>query len=51
MAQYDALSPALIKKIQADLADGSYPNMAFPDEGIIRRQASSHATIWRPPFV
>ena len=51
MAQYEALSPALTKRIQADLASGSYPNMAFPDSRIIRRQPSSHATVWRPPFV
>ena len=51
MAQYEALSPALTKQIQEDLASGSYPDMAFPDAGVIRRQRSSHATLWRPPFV
>ena len=51
MAQYEALSPALTKQIELDLMHNTYPNMAFADSKVIRRHPSSHATVWRPPFV
>ena len=51
MAQYEALSPALSARIEQDLIQGTYPIAAFDDNKVIRRKPSSHATIWRPPFV
>ena len=51
MAQYEALSPALIQQIEYDLQHNAYPAAAFEDSKVIRRHASSHATVWRPPFV
>ena len=51
MAQYEALSPALIQQIEYDLQHNAYPAAAFEDSKVIRRRASSHATVWRPPFV
>ena len=51
MAQYEALSSALIKQMEYDIKNGTYPIAAFDDSKVIRRIPSSHATIWRPPFV
>ena len=51
MAQYEALSPALIQQIEYDLQHNAYPAAAFEDSKVIRRRTSSHATVWRPPFV
>ena len=51
MAQYEALSPALTGQIEYDLKNGTYPLTGFDDSKVIRRIPSSHATVWRPPFV
>ena len=51
MAQYEALSPALLQRMEQDLLDNTYPVAAFDDNKVIRRTPSPHATIWRPPFV
>lgn len=51
MAQYEALSPALTRQIEYDLQNNTYPAAAFDDNKVIRRIPSSHATVWRPPFV
>ena len=51
MAQYEALSPALAMRMEQDLKYNTAPAAAFSNENVIRRAASSHATIWRPPFV
>ena len=51
MARYEALSPALAQRIEQDLKHNSYPKAAFDDNDVIRRRASTHATVWRPPFV
>ena len=51
MAQYEALSPALIRQMEQDRIQGTGPAFAFHNDQVIRRKASSHATVWRPPFV
>ena len=51
MARYEALSPALAQQIEQDLKNNAYPSAAFDDRNVIRRRASTHATVWRPPFV
>ena len=51
MAQYEALSPALTARMEQDILNGTYPAAAFEDKNVIRRKPSSHATVWRPPFV
>ena len=51
MAQYEALSPALAARMEQDLKYGTYRNAAFDDSKVLRRVASTHATVWRPPFV
>ncbi len=51
MAQYEALSPALTRQIEYDLKNGTYPLSGFDNSRVLRRIPSSHATIWRPPFV
>ncbi len=51
MAQYEALSPELTQQIAHDLKYNTYPIAAFDDRNVIRRHPTSHATIWRPPFV
>ena len=51
MAQYEALSPALTRQIEQDLKNNTYLTRAFDDSKVIRRHDSSHATVWRPPFV
>lgn len=51
MAQYEALSPALIQQIEYDLQHNTWPATAFEDSKVVRRIPSSHATVWRPPFV
>ena len=51
MACYEALSPALVKRMEQDLNNNTYPAAAFRDSNVLRRAASTHATIWRPPFV
>lgn len=51
MAQYEALSPALAARIAQDRRDGTSPAFAFDDQKALRRHPSTHATIWRPPFV
>ena len=51
MAKYEALSPDLTKQIEYDLQRGTHPAFAFDDSKVIRRIPSTHATIWRPPFV
>lgn len=51
MAKYEALSPDLTKQIEYDLQHDTYPAFAFDDSKVIRRIPSTHATIWRPPFV
>ena len=51
MAQYEALSPALTRRMEEDWKNGTYPAFAFDDRKVLRRHPSSHATVWRPPFV
>ncbi len=51
MAQYESLSPALTKQIEYDLTNDTYPLFGFDDRKVLRRVPSSHATVWRPPFV
>ena len=51
MAKYEALSPALAQQMEQDLKNNTYPISAFDDSKVIRRHPSSHATVWRPPFV
>ena len=51
MAQYEALSPALTQRMEQDLKNRTYPIVAFNDDKVIRRKVSTHATVWRPPFV
>ena len=51
MSMYESLSPELSKQIELDLRNNTYPPVAFDDRKVIRRRPSSHATIWRPPFV
>ena len=51
MAKYEALSPDLTKQIAYDLQHDAYPAFAFDDSKVIRRIPSTHATVWRPPFV
>ena len=51
MAQYESLSPALVNQIEQDRKNNTYPIVACDDRNIIRRKASTHATVWRPPFV
>ena len=51
MAQYESLSPALTARMEQDLIHNVQLNTAFDDRHIIRRRPSSHATVWRPPFV
>lgn len=51
MARYEALSPDLARQIEEDFRNGTYPAAAFDDSQVIRRTPSSHATVWRPPFI
>ena len=51
MACYEALSPALIQRMEQDIRQQTYPAVAFQNERVIRRIPSPHATVWRPPFV
>ena len=51
MAQYEALSSALTKQMEHDIKNGTYPIAAFDDSKVVRRIPSTHATVWRPPFV
>ena len=51
MAQYESLSPALTSQMEYDIKNGTYPIAAFNDSNVVRRVSSSHATVWRPPFV
>ena len=51
MAQYESLSTELIQRMESDAKHGTYPVAAFDNKNVIRRIPSSHATIWRPPFV
>ena len=51
MARYEALSQTLAKQIEEELRNGTYQNLAFDDAKVIRRTPSSHATVWRPPFI
>lgn len=51
MAMYETLSHELTKQIELNLQNNTYPTAAFDDRKVIRRKPSSHATIWRPPFV
>ena len=51
MACYEALSPALIQRMEQDIRQQTYPAVAFQNERVTRRIPSPHATVWRPPFV
>ena len=51
MAQYEALSTALLQQMEEDIKHNTYPISAFDDSRVVRRIPSHHATIWRPPFV
>ena len=51
MAQYEALSSALTKQMEHDIKNSTYPIAAFDDSKVVRRIPSTHATVWRPPFV
>ncbi len=51
MAQYESLSPALVRQMEYDIKNRTYPISAFDDSKVLRRIPSSHSTVWRPPFV
>ena len=51
MARYEALSPELAARMEADFKNGTYPTVAFDDSQVIRRTPSTHATVWRTPFI
>ena len=53
MPNYEALSPELTKRIEADRKNGTCPGSGFPDGNILRRRTapSDQATLWRPAFV
>ena len=53
MPNYEALSPELTQKIEADRLSGQRPSVGFADSQILRRRsiASDQPTLWRPAFV
>ena len=53
MPNYEALSPALIRRIEQDRQNTSRPAMGFDDRNVTRRRAiaTDNATVWRPAFV
>lgn len=53
MPKFEVVSPELTKKMEYESRTGSYLNVGFNNNDVIRRQqiARDKSTIWRPPFV
>ena len=53
MPKYEVLTKELTEQIKQAKATGQFPDMAFPDDRVIRRRnlAKDTATVWRPTFV
>lgn len=52
MPRYEALSPALCQRIEAEKRTGAFAKVGFDDSLVIRRNmAADRATVWRPAFV
>lgn len=52
MPRYEALSPALCRRIEREKEAGTFTKVGFDDSLVLRRnQAADRATVWRPPFV
>ena len=53
MPKFEKLSEGIATRITQAKQTGNYPNVAFADEDVVRRQnlAKDTATVWRPTFV
>lgn len=52
MSKYDKVSPELLRRMESDAENGTYPRVAAKGSDAIRRDMASsyHATIWRPAY-
>ncbi len=53
MPNYEALSPDVSRRIEADRQAGSAPQVGFANANVMRRRtvAGDRSTVWRPAFV